>query len=241
MMQSIISVFGFLGTTLSFMQYISPAPTFYRIVKNKSTEEFESLPYICTVLNSSLWTYYGIIKPDYFVCGVNGFGTVVEAIYVLLFIKYSTPNNKAKTAMMAGILNVGVVGGAIVLTYFGLHSNIRTQIVGLLCLVPMVVMYASPLAVLETVIKTKSVEYMPFGLSFILVLAGAAWTIYAILVHDYILGVPNGIGFVFGTIQLIVYYIYRNYKGSQINLLHGTIEEGRTKDPLLEHKNQSKS
>lgn len=234
----VVSVFGSLGTILSFLQYVSPVPTFYRIVKNKSTEEFESLPYICTVLNSALWTYYGIIKPDYFVSAVNGFGAALEAIYVLLFIKYAPPKKKAKTATMASILNIGVVGAAILVTYFGVHGQLRTQVVGLICLTPMVAMYASPLAVLETVITTKSVEYMPFGLSFVLFVTGGVWTVYAILVHDYFLGVPNGIGFLFGAIQLIVYCIYRNHKGSHRPSLQASIEEGTTQDPLLRHQNQ---
>ncbi|CAI0466868.1 unnamed protein product, partial [Linum tenue] len=64
--------------------------TFWRIVKNRSTEDFEGLPYICTLLNASLWTYYGVIKPGaYLVATVNGFGIVVEIVYVALFITYA--------------------------------------------------------------------------------------------------------------------------------------------------------
>lgn len=55
-----------------------------------STEEYESLPYICTLLNSSLWTYYGLIKPgEYLIATINGFGVVVEAVYVILFLIYA--------------------------------------------------------------------------------------------------------------------------------------------------------
>lgn len=66
-----------------------------RVVKQGSTEEFESLPYICTLLNSSLWTYYGIIKPgELLVATVNGFGILVETIYVILFLLYAPPKLK---------------------------------------------------------------------------------------------------------------------------------------------------
>lgn len=65
-------------------------PTFWRIVKRGSTEEFESLPYICTLLNSSLWTYYGVMKAgEYLVATVNGFGVVVETTYLVLFLIYA--------------------------------------------------------------------------------------------------------------------------------------------------------
>lgn len=66
--------------------------TFRRIVKNQSTEDFDSLPYICTLLNSALWTYYGLIKPgSYLVSTVNGFGVIVEIIYVALFLLFANP------------------------------------------------------------------------------------------------------------------------------------------------------
>jgi len=43
-----------------------------------------------TLLNSSLWTYYGIIKPgSYLVSTVNGFGVIVETIYIALFLKFA--------------------------------------------------------------------------------------------------------------------------------------------------------
>jgi solute carrier family 50 protein (sugar transporter) len=70
--------------------YIYCRGTFWRIIKHRSTEDFESLPYVCTLLNSSLWTYYGIIKPGaYLVATVNGFGILVEIIYVSLFLIYA--------------------------------------------------------------------------------------------------------------------------------------------------------
>lgn len=76
--------------------------TFRRIVKNGSTEDFDSLPYICTLLNSSLWTYYGIIKPgSYLVSTVNGFGVVVETIYIALFLKFA--NQKMRVSNITNI------------------------------------------------------------------------------------------------------------------------------------------
>ena len=45
----------------------------------------------------------------------------------------------------------------------------------------------------KTVVMTKSVEYMPFLLSFILFVNGAVWTVYAVLTKDLFIGVsfPN--------------------------------------------------
>lgn len=104
----------------------------------------------------------------------------------------------------------------------------------------------------KTVITTKSVEFMPFFLSFFLFLNGGIWATYAVLDRDIFLGVtlsftrnaltkcylsdasrfsvkplqiPNGTGFVLGAIQLIIYAIYKNSKASQ--------SSNETTDPLL--------
>ncbi|RVW97799.1 Bidirectional sugar transporter SWEET16 [Vitis vinifera] len=56
---------------------------------------------------------------------------------------------------------------------------------------------------------------MPFLLSFFFFLNGGIWTFYAILVKDFFLGVPNGIGFLLGTAQMVLYAIYWKSKPSQ--------------------------
>lgn len=94
---STLAVFQASSSSLKLIQAITTDDgciycrgTFWRIIKHRSTEDFESLPYVCTLLNSSLWTYYGIIKPGaYLVATVNGFGIVVEIIYVSLFLIYA--------------------------------------------------------------------------------------------------------------------------------------------------------
>ncbi|KAK3041930.1 hypothetical protein RJ639_002238 [Escallonia herrerae] len=195
---------------------------FWRIVKNKSTEEFESLPYICTLLNSSLWTYYGITKPGgYLVATVNGFGVVVEIIYISLFLIFAPPRMKGKTAILAGILDVGFLAAAVLVTHLALHGDMRIDAIGFLGAGLNIIM-------MRTVVATKSVEYMPFLLSFFMFLNGGVWTLYAVLVQDWFLGVPNGTGFVLGTLQLVLYAIYRPAKH-----VSGDLEDGWQSEHLL--------
>ncbi|XP_057792262.1 bidirectional sugar transporter SWEET17-like [Salvia miltiorrhiza] len=214
-MDALIFFIGVIGNVISVLMFLSPAKTFVRIVKKKSTEEFESLPYICTLLNSALWTYYGIIKPgSYLVATVNGFGAVVEIIYVALFLLFAPPNKRVRTAILVGILDVGFLAAALVATYFLLDGELRIDAIGLISSGLNIIMYASPLSAVKTVVTTKSAEYMPFLLSFFLFLNGGVWTFYAVLVRDWFLGVPNSIGFVLGALQLVLYAIYRNPKNS---------------------------
>ncbi|AEE83666.1 Nodulin MtN3 family protein [Arabidopsis thaliana] len=232
---------GVIGNVISVLVFLSPVETFWKIVKRRSTEEYKSLPYICTLLGSSLWTYYGIVTPgEYLVSTVNGFGALVETIYVSLFLFYAPRHLKLKTVDVEAMLNVFFPIAAIVATRSAFEDEkMRSQSIGFISAGLNIIMYGSPLSAMKTVVTTKSVKYMPFWLSFFLFLNGAIWAVYALLQHDVFLLVPNGVGFVFGTMQLILYGIYRNAK--PVGLSNGLSEiaqdeeEGLTSrvEPLL--------
>ncbi|KAI4349938.1 hypothetical protein L6164_010479 [Bauhinia variegata] len=188
--------------------------TFRKVVKKKTTENYKGAPYITTFLCTSLWTFYGVLKPGGFlIATVNGAGSVFHCIYILLFLIYAPRDNKVKMASLVGILDVGFVAVVISATLFVLRGSIQLTVLGILCSGLTVIMYASPLLAMKTVIKTKSVKYMPFLLSFFMFLNAAVWGIYSFLVKDIYIGIPNAIGFGLGSAQLIVYAMYKNKKG----------------------------
>ncbi|KAG4990494.1 bidirectional sugar transporter SWEET17-like isoform X1 [Glycine soja] len=225
---------GVIGNIISILMFLSPVPTFWKIKKHGSTEDFSSLPYICTLLNCSLWTYYGIIKAgEYLVATVNGFGILMETIYIILFLIYAPKGIRGRTAILALILDVVILTAILIITQLALEGETRSGAVGVMGAGLNIVMYSSPLSVMKTVVTTKSVEYMPFLLSFFFFFNGAVWLLYAVLVRDVILGVPNGTGFLLGAMQLVLYAIYRNGKRVSNNRL----EEGLQHEPLISEPN----
>nr|CAB3475529.1 unnamed protein product [Digitaria exilis] len=98
---------------------------------------------------------------------------------------------------------------ALVLSLAHTHGS-RAMIVGLIMVVFGTGMYASPLTVMEMVIQTKSVEYMPLFLSITLLLINSiCWTAYALVLRfDLYLSIANGLGVIFSVAQLILYAVY---------------------------------
>ncbi|XP_030547020.1 bidirectional sugar transporter SWEET16-like isoform X2 [Rhodamnia argentea] len=210
-MASLSFIVGILGNVISILVFASPIKTFWRVVKKRSTENYKGVPYITTLLSTSLWSFYGILKPGgLLVLTVNGAGAIMQCVYVILFLIYTPKEKKIKLMKLVAILDVGFLGAVIAVTLLAIHGDMRVTVVGILCAGLTIGMYAAPLTAMRTVIKTKSVEYMPFFLSFFLFLNAGVWSTYAVLVKDFYIGVPNGIGFILGSAQLILYSIYKN-------------------------------
>ncbi|CAI0404971.1 unnamed protein product [Linum tenue] len=161
----------------------------------KSTEDYKGVPYIITLLSASLWTFYGLLKPDgLLIVTVNSAGAIFQTIYVILFITYAPKQKKVQLAQLTTFTKEIIYIGVVAITLLALHKNSHEKItfVGTLCMALTIGMYAAPLSAMRMVIQTKSVMYMPFLLSFCLFLNGSVWSIYAVLVKDiYIIVSPH--------------------------------------------------
>ncbi|OMO69730.1 SWEET sugar transporter [Corchorus olitorius] len=150
------------------------SPTFYRIIKRKSVEEFQPYPYIATVLNCLMWIFYGlplVVKDNILVTTINAIGLVIELAYLAIFCWFA--NDKKKRVMVFFSLLGEVVFTALVVlvAMLAMKFKHRALFVGIICDVFNIIMYASPLAI---------------------------W-------------ISNGLGAIFGAIQLIIYGYYYFY------------------------------
>ncbi|CAN4082142.1 unnamed protein product [Withania somnifera] len=203
---------GVAGNLFAFVLFVSPIPTFRRIIRSKSTEQFSGLPYICTLLNCLICLWYGtpIVSPGIIlIFSVNTIGALFQLLYISIFIIHAEWSKKLKMlGLMLGVFSVFAVIVAISLYLFEPPS--RQTFVGYLSVFSLISMFASPLFIINLVIKTKSVEYMPFYLSLATFLMSISFFAYGLFKNDSFISVPNGIGSVLGVIQLVLYFRYSN-------------------------------
>ncbi|PWA66937.1 SWEET sugar transporter [Artemisia annua] len=170
---------------VSFMVYLAPAPIFYRIVKKKSTQGFQSLPYVMALFSSMIWIYYASLKTDAtLLITVNAFGCVIETLYIAIYIAYAPKNVKMQITKLVVSLNIVGFWVIALATHYLAEGGTRAQILGWICSASSVSVYAAPLSIMKKVIRTKSVEFMPFGLSFFLALGAVMWFFYGFLQKD---------------------------------------------------------
>lgn len=215
---------GVAGNIFAFGLFVSPIPTFRRIVRNRSTERFSGLPYIYALMNCLICLWYGtplVSSDNVLVTTTNSVGAFFQLIYILVFTAYAEKNYKVR--MVGLLLAVFAIFALIVVGSLQImDQSLRRILVGSLSGASLISMFASPLFIINLVIKTHSVEFMPFYLSLSTFLMSASFFAYGIFNSDAFIYVPNGIGTVLGIVQLALYTYYKN-----------TSNKEETREPLI--------
>ncbi|KAK9145381.1 hypothetical protein Sjap_005284 [Stephania japonica] len=206
-------VVGILGNATSILLFAAPILTCKRIIKNKSIEDFSCVPYIFSQLSCLIYTWYGspfVSKgwENMPVFTVSVIGALLESSYILICLWFAPSNRKKEIARMQ-LPTLTAFSVIALVSMLRLHDHPqRKLLVGSAALVACVAMYGSPLLAVRKVIKTKSVEFMPFYLSLFSFLASLLWGTYGLLGHDPFVASPNLVACPLGILQLVVYCIY---------------------------------
>ncbi|KAL6564251.1 Bidirectional sugar transporter sweet14 [Orobanche minor] len=232
---TIAYAFGILGNIVSFLVYLAPVPTFYRIFKKKSTEGFQAVPYAVALFSAMIYLYYAFLKQNEIILiTINSVGFVMEITYLTIYMIYATKISRVFTTKLLLVFNVSSLGFIIAGTYILAKGPLRVTIVGWICAVFSVSVYAAPLSIMRQVIRTRSVEFMPFSLSFFLTICSVVWFFYGFLISDFYIAAPNTLGFTFGIIQMVLYAVYKSKKQNQPSAesrVHDIVVELKSHDP----------
>nr|GLL40507.1 bidirectional sugar transporter N3-like [Ipomoea trifida] len=243
-----VFTFGVLGNIVSLLVFLAPVPTFIRIYKAKSTLGYQSVPYVVSLFSAMLWMYYAFLKKTApLLITINSIGCVIETLYISIFLGYASKTARRQTMKMLLLLVGGLYSVIVLGTMFPFKGALRVAIVGWICVAFSVCVFAAPLSIVFKVVKTKSVEFMPFNLSFFLTLTAVMWLGYGLLLKDMCIALPNVLGFLLGIVQMVLYGIYRNKKPVEVaeekksavpelvinvaglgELLHSTVEDSKT-------------
>ncbi|KAL8474535.1 hypothetical protein ACS0TY_031114 [Phlomoides rotata] len=202
--------FGLLGNIVSFMVFLAPIPTFYRIYKKKSSEGYQSIPYVVALFSAVLWIYYAFLKCNAtLLITINSVGIFIQTFYIFFHFFYASRNAKVQSLKLLLVFIVSGIGIVSVTQAFVKPSE-RVIVIGWICLVFSLCVFVAPLCILRQVVRTKSVEHMPFLLSVFLTISAVMWFFYGLFLKDYNIALPNVLGFIFGVLQMVLYARYKS-------------------------------
>nr|CAB3461426.1 unnamed protein product [Digitaria exilis] len=168
------------------------------------------------LLNCLLAAWYGLpfVSPNNIpVSTVNGAGAAIEVVYVIIFLAFASSQRTRLRMLVLASAAAAVFAALALVSMLALQGERRKLLCGIAATVCSICMYGSPLSIMRLVVKTKSVEYMPFLLSLAVFLSGTSWLVYGLLGRDPFVVIPSAGGSFLGAVQLILYAIYRNSSG----------------------------
>ncbi|KAK9143950.1 hypothetical protein Syun_013350 [Stephania yunnanensis] len=208
-------VIGIMGNAASLLLYTAPILTFVKVIKKRSTGEFSCVPYTLALFNCLTYTWYGLPLvsdkwENFPLVTTNGIGVFLETFFIITYLCFASSKRKVILASSSVISILVAFCIVVMVSLVTTHDHRQRKVlVGTAGLIASVAMYGSPLVVMKQVIKTKSVEFMPFHLSLFSLAASSLWMIYGFLGNDIFVASPNLVGTPLGVFQIVLYCMYR--------------------------------
>ncbi|KAG7385274.1 hypothetical protein PHYBOEH_009090 [Phytophthora boehmeriae] len=197
------------------MLNLSLTPDMYNIYRRRNTGDMAVLPLVSMFVNTHLWMFYGYLTGSTFPVGITqGLGELAAFTYNVVYFRFSsTSQRKELRKVYAGAfalycaITLYFVLGVAGATHQS-HNEVGTWL-GYVGTAISVVVFASPFATLKRVVETKSAASIPINLSLMILVSSVLWVATGLLDSDYFITGLNAAGVVLGSIQIVLYCMYR--------------------------------
>jgi len=198
-----VSVTATISTVINFL-------TGLQVIRGHSrkgtTGEASGLPFIAGALNCSVWLKYGLLINDTPMTYVNTIGTTLLTSYAFFFYVYSP----YKTSVLRQI--IFAIGFFLTLCFYVDRMDEALgharYVLGLVGSSLAVSFYGSPLASLAHVIRSRSSDVLPFPIILSSFVVSGQWWLYGIILNDNFVKIPNCMGWVLASFQLLLFVYY---------------------------------
>lgn len=218
---------GWVGTIMTVGFFASPIPTCWRIAKRKDAELFSPVPYLVAFFNCVLWCYYcvvtGVVEANLIPnLSCNAIGAGLEVCYVLCFLAFSRTRRllMSQVAVVCALLAMLILFFELVvptspkqewdMRWWSTTLSSKSSVIGLVTDVINIGMYGSPLVVMAQVIRTKSNQYLPLGVSAMGFTISALWAAQGLALQNKAVLIPNILGVILNAGQLLLWTAYQD-------------------------------
>lgn len=202
-----VSLCSQLAPLVSSGVFLAPFPTIQKFSKS-GTGSLPLLPYSSMCINGFAWFTYGILKNQATVWRPNLFGLCCGIYYFYQFTRFCDP--KAKE--LPGTVSEHVRYSSLLATLIVLISLTAPDpedLIGKLGVLFCIILFASPLSTLRTVIATRNANCIPLPFTLACLINCGLWSISGLFdMHDFNIYFPNVLGLIFSVLQVLLILFY---------------------------------
>ncbi|CAL8138673.1 unnamed protein product [Orchesella dallaii] len=199
------NLLGTTATVTTIGQFLSGMFTVQKVQRQGTAGDISPFPFLMGTVGCALWLVYGQLKDDNMIIYCNVIGTLLNALYVLIFLRYVT--NKGDLLRQI-IMSCVIMTVTLALAVLNVSTSEATENLGRICILITLICCGSPMIALKHVIRTKSTETLPFPLILSMFLVCSQWWLYGILTADVYMQIPNLLGTLLSLIQLALFAVY---------------------------------
>lgn len=198
------------GVILAHCIWFSSMKSVLQVKKSKDIGDLNVLPFGPSLMNTICWVAYGIIVQDWYLLLANTTGVVIALFYLLVTIRYTKEHvfDQMISILLFGSSSFIII--TVILTFFDWSFQTIDLVATLHANFWLMLLYASPMSTIGQVIKMKSSASLEFKLCLAFVLNGSLWFVYGLVIQNYGVCIPNGIGALLSMVQLALCFIYPN-------------------------------
>ncbi|XP_065201928.1 sugar transporter SWEET1-like [Planococcus citri] len=176
-----------------------------KYIKQGSTKNDSSFPYVVGLISSSMWMYYGILTNNDTLVYINVIGCTLFISYITIFYLYTPFKHIIRRQLLFIVLVLTLIA-----TYsqYEEDRNLLKSRIGFLCCLVGVSFCAAPLSNVIHVIKTKDAESLPVPMITMTAIVTFLWYLYGVCLNDTFIMYPNLIGFSLSAFQLMLYLAF---------------------------------
>lgn len=153
-----------------------------------------------------------MLRKEPSVWSANGFGSLLSIFYFIKFLKYAPKESPTLPGSKRTHIQVALAAAALLTAIAAALPNEKAAAwIGNIGVVVCILLFASPLVALKTVVQTKSAESIPLSFTLASIACCFFWSVVGLeKMHDWVIYVPNLLGLSFGLGQLALKLIYGN-------------------------------
>lgn len=206
------TIVGDLALVFTIVNYASGVQICRKVREKGGTHDLSPLPFLAGMLATFLWFEYGVMKEDGILVWVNSIGFLLQLCFLAYFYSYTKVKGSLNWKIL--VLLVVLAGVYYEVTYFINDKDVALAVVGMMGCIAAFLFFASPLSSLLHVVRTQSVETLPFPLILSAFVVSSLWTLYGFICEDAFIYTPNIMGALITACQLALFVIYPSAKKS---------------------------
>jgi solute carrier family 50 protein (sugar transporter) len=203
--------------------WTSPLIAVLQARKSKSLGCLNPVPFALVLFNCIGWTIFSIMKQDYFIFFSNMSGIILGTFFCVSALQLlSHPDATPKEQLTRAYVEVMMIGGisiwlVVVLFCFLVYGEkqlaVTTNVVGALSDLAAVLYFAAPMSTMAEVVSKRDASSLYFPTICINTINSLMWVLYGTIgIPDLNVAVPNGIGLLLCSSQMVLIFVYGQTK-----------------------------